>query len=250
MRNIADMDRRFSIILPMLAVTAGLALPQPTFAADPDAGMTVLHLTQTAERQIHRDRLRAQLQVETTGSDARRVQADINRTMTAALEHAKSVAGIKVETSGYSVYEERETNAPSRWHGSQGLTLVGSDFAAVLGLAGDLQGEGLAMSNLAFELAPETARAAEDDLTSEALTRLRQRGERVAADLKLTMIRLRDIRVGNVGGDQPPPIRMRAVAMAASPAAAPPPAAEAGDATVAVTVDADILLGPSGQTSP
>ena len=81
-------------------------------SVEPDAGLTVLHLTQTAERTIHRDRLRAQLRVEATGSDARRVQADINRAMTTAFEHSKAVAGIKIETSGYSVYEERQTNAP------------------------------------------------------------------------------------------------------------------------------------------
>ena len=232
MRKIAVLPRRFSIVLTTLAAlllgVAGLAAPRPAAAADPDAGLTALHLTQTAERAIHRDRLRAQLRVEATGSDARRVQADINRAMTAALAHAKSVAGITVETSGYSVYEERQTNAPSRWHGSQGLTLLGSDAAAVLALAGDLQGEGLAMSGLAFELAPETAREAEDDLTREALTRLRQRGDRIAADLQLTVVRLRDIRVGNVGGDHPPMPLMRAAVMGGMAAAAPPPVAEAG----------------------
>ncbi len=242
MRKIADMDRLFSIILPMAAAMAGLTLPAG--AAEPDADMTVLHLTQTAERAIHRDRLRAQLRVETTGSDAKRVQADINKTMTAALEHAKAATGIKVETSGYSVYEERLTDNSLRWHGSQGVTLVGGDFTAVLALAGELQGQGLAMSGLTFELAPETARAAEDDLTSEALTQLRQRSERIAGDLQLKLVRLRDVKVGNVAGDQPPMPRMRAVAMSSmSSASAPPPVAEAGDATVQVTVDADILLG-------
>jgi predicted secreted protein len=247
MRKIAVLPRRFSIVLSALAMVAASL---PADAAEPDAGLTVLHLTQTAERAIHRDRLRAQLRVEAIGSDARRVQADINRAMTTALEHAKAVAGIKVETSGYSVYEERQTNAPSRWHGSQGLTLVGSDVAAVLALAGDLQGQGLAMSGLGFELAPETARAAEDDLTSEALTRLRQRSERIAGDLQLTVVRLRDVRIGNVGGDRPPMPLMRSAAMGAMAAAAPPPAAEAGDATVQVSVDADILLGPSEQNRP
>ncbi|MBV8652431.1 MAG: SIMPL domain-containing protein, partial [Alphaproteobacteria bacterium] len=151
-------------------------------------------------------------------------------------------------TSGYSVYEERLTDNSSRWHGSQGLTLTGGDFAAVLALAGDLQGQGLAMSGLSFELAPETARAAEDDLTSEALTQLRQRSERIATDLQLKLVRLKDVKVGNVLGDQPPMPRMRAVAMSAagSSGSAPPPAAEAGDATVQVTVDADILLGAPG----
>ena len=65
-------------------------------------------------------------------------------------------------------------------------------------------------------------------------------------------MRLKDVKVGNVLGEQPPMPRMRAVAMSAagSNASAPPPAAEAGDATVQVTVDADILLGAPGAKSP
>src|SRR5262249_14185582 len=146
---------------------------------------TVLHLTQTAERAVRRDRLRAQLRAEATANDARKLQADINRMMATALERAKALPGIKVETSGYAVYEERQTNQPSRWHGTQDMSLIGADFAQVLGLVGDLQTSGLAMSNLSFELAPETARGIEDELTSEALMRLRQRAERVAGDLQL-----------------------------------------------------------------
>src|SRR5215472_12840560 len=163
---------------PILAIAAALLLPLSVAAADDndkekDQGLTLLHLTQTAERQMKRDRLVVQLRAEATASDAKKVQADINRVMTAALEKAKSAAGVKVESSGYSVYEENDGNLASRWRGSQGLRLSGGDFTAVLGVAGDLQGMGLAMSGLSYELSPEAARTAEDELTSEALTRLR-----------------------------------------------------------------------------
>lgn len=241
--------RGFCAMIPAFALAAGVSLAQPLHAAEQNGDLTVLHLAQTAERAIPRDRLRVQLRAEATGSDARRVQADINRAMNTALEHAKATAGIKVESSGYSVYEDRQTNAPTRWHGTQGLTLVGSDFAAVLGLAGDLQGQGLAMSGLNFELAPETAHAAEDELTSEALQRLRRRAERVAADLQLTVVRLSNVRVGNVSGERPP-VPFMGKAMGANAAPMPPPAAEAGDATVQVSVDADVLLGPSDHSRP
>ena len=213
-----------------------------------DAGLTVLHLSESADRAIRRDRLRAQLRVETTGANAKQVQADINRRMTNALVKVKAVAGIKPETGGYSVYEERQQNVPTRWHGSQGLTLVYGDFARLLAVVGDLQNDGLAVSALTFELAPETAHAAQDELTSEALKRLGDRAERIAADLHLAILRYRDIRVGNVGGDRPPGPRAFAIAQAG--AVAPPPAAEAGDATVQVSVDADVVLGPADAKGP
>src|SRR5207237_6790647 len=121
----------------------------------------------------------------------------------------------------------------------QSLSLVDQDFAELLALVGDLQNDGLAVSSLAFELSPEAARAAQDELTNEALNRLRERSERIAMELHLSFQRYRDIRVGNVGGERPVP--MRAMAAAAPPA---PPVGEAGDAIVQVSVDADVVLVP------
>jgi predicted secreted protein len=192
--------------------------------------------------------LRAQLRVDATASSARQVQADINKRMASALERARAAAGVKIETGGYSVYEERQPNGAAKWRGSQTLSLTGGDFAQVLALAGDLQGDGLATSGLVFELAPETARTAQDDLTTDALRRLRQRAERIAADLQMTVLRLRSVRVGNVGGDQPQfPVQMRAMA---APAKMPEPVAEGGDAKVQVSVEADILLAPADTHAP
>jgi hypothetical protein len=66
-------------------------------------------------------------------------------------------------------------------------------------------------------------------------------------ELHLSFQRYRDIRIGNVGGDRPVP--MRAMAMAAA-APAPPPVGEAGDAMVQVSVDADVVLAPDDSKGP
>lgn len=227
----------------VIAHPAGAGSTEPS----PDAGFTVLHLSESADRAVRRDRLRAQLRVETTGATPKQVQADVNRRMASALDRVKSVAGIKPETGGYSVYEERQQNVPTRWHGSQGLILLDRDFAELLTIVGDLQNDGLAVSSLAFELTPEAARGVQNDLTSEALKRLSDRAERIAADLRLNIMRYRDIRVGNVSGDRPIPIRAMTMAAAAP---APPPVAEAGDTTVQLSVDADIVLGPGDDKGP
>jgi predicted secreted protein len=240
-----------AVLAGALAASAVAAI-----AAEPDAsvpeGATVLHLGDTADRELPRDRLRAQLRVDATGAEAKQVQAEINKRMASAVARAHAAAGVKVETGGYSVYEDRSTNAAARWRGSQTLSLSGGDFAQVLALAGDLQGDGLATSAMVFELAPETARAAQDDLTTEALRRLRQRAERIAADLQMTVLRLSSVHVGNVGGNQPQfPVMMRAMASGvSSQAKMPDPVAEGGDARVEVSVDADVILMPSDQHAP
>jgi len=48
--------------------------------------------------------------------------------------------------------------------------------------------------------------------------------------------------VGNVTGNAPPPRPLLMRAMTASSAAAPPPAAEPGETTLEVSVDADVVL--------
>jgi predicted secreted protein len=242
-------SRRRVFCATLAVATMMIALPASAAQQDSDQGLTVLHLSVSADRAIRRDRLRTQLRIEATGSSAKQVQAEINRRMMSALEKVKAVAGIKPETGGYSVYEERQQNVASRWRGSQGLTLLDRDFAELLAIVGDLQSDGVAVSSLSFELLPETARGVQDELTTEALKRLSDRAERIAADLHLAILRYRDIKVGNVGGDRPIPIR--AMTMAAGAAAqSAPPVAEAGDTIVQVSVDAEVVLGPGDDKGP
>ena len=97
--------------------------------------MTVLHLSQTAERTVMRDLLRIELRVDETGADARTVQLAINRRMASARDRARQVQGVRVETGAYNVGEERPQSGPAHWRGSQSLILTGRDveFAAEAG---------------------------------------------------------------------------------------------------------------------
>jgi uncharacterized protein len=233
------MIRQLVLCAALLAAVPAAAQPAGSeYKADDDA--TVLHLSESAQRVLRQDRLTVEMRVDVNAGDPGRVQATINRRMAAALEAAKAVPDVHVETRGYWVQEERPANAPVRWHGVQGLALTGADPATLLKLAGDLQRTGLVMSGLNYDVAPETARAVEDEITAEALKRLRDRAGRIATEMNLELRNVRDLRVGNVSGRQPPrPFLMRSAAM---PAAAPPPSAEPGDTTLQVTVDADIVL--------
>ena len=192
-----------------------------------------------------RDHLRGGLAVEVTGPVASQVQAEINRRMEAAIAKAKSVSTVTVQTGGYSVYPQRDPGKPTLWHGQQTLNLSSDAPADLLTLAGDLQQQGLATQGLTFEVAEETLRKAEDGLTADALSQLRQRAEKVAADLGMTVQQIRDVTVGNAEGGARPP--MPVFAMRAAAAAAPPPVAEPGDAEVSVTVQAEVWLAPKGQ---
>jgi predicted secreted protein len=206
-------------------------------AQDVDQRSTVLHLSQTAERSVVRDVLRVELRAEETGADARSVQAAINRRMAAALDRARQVQGVRVETGSYNVGEEHPQNGPSRWRGSQSMILTGKDSDSTLKLAGALQSDGLSTSSLAYDTAPETVRGAEEDLTAEALAALDHRAAAIADRMHLAVLRYRDLRVGNAETGGRPVPRFAAMAMAA-------PVAEPGEAIVRVTIEAELLLAP------
>ena len=221
--------RLFTIGLFLCA--AGAALAQPA-----EQQMTVLHLSQTAERSVLRDLLRIDLRVEETGADPLTIQSSINRRMATALDRAHQVQGVQVETGSYGVSEERPQSGPSHWRGSQSLILRSKVADAALKLAGALQSDGLLMSSMAYEASPEIVRGAEEDLTAEGLAALDRRAASIAGHMHLAVLRYRDLRVGNAETEGRPIPRFAAAAMAA-------PVAEPGEATIRVTIEAELLLG-------
>ena len=224
-----------------------LLLPLPAVAAE-TAGTphdaTMLHLSEQAQRQVPRDRLDAVLRVEGADADAARLQSDINKRLAAAVARAKSVAGVTLTTGGYYVYQDRPKEGPGQWRGSASLTLESKEAAPLLALIGELQQSGLVLSSLGYQLSPDAARAVEDQLTAEALARLRLRAQRVAESLGLTIVRIGDLHLGNAGGTPPMPRMFAAAAPSSMSAAATLPVAEPGEATVSVSVEADIELRP------
>jgi predicted secreted protein len=222
----------------LLAIAVAMFASTPVRAQNADQRMTVLHLSQTAERSVIRDLLRVELRVEESGADARSVQTAINRRMAAALDRARQVQGVRVETGSYNVGEERAQNGPTRWRGSQSVILTGKDADSLLKLAGALQSDGLSTSSLTYEVAPETVRGAEEDLTAEAIAELDHRAASIADGMHLAVVRFRDVRVGNAETGGRPAPRFSAMAMAA-------PVAEPGEAMVHVTIEAELLLAPA-----
>lgn len=229
--------------LALLWGHAACAAPPAEPAVAPPPNSTVLHLAQTAERKLARDVLHVELRAEKTGADPQTVEAAINQRMAKALATARAAPGVEVATGSYSVYREAPQKAPPQWTGSQTLSLSGSDAGALLDLAGKLQSAGLVMANLGYDVSPETVHDAEDALTAEALAALQRRAAAVAQQLRLAVLGIRDLTVGNAGTGEAPMPRMPLAAAATMPA----PVAAPGEATVRVTVSADILLGAAKQ---
>jgi predicted secreted protein len=225
----------------LLAAILSTATAQ-TGPISPASNQSILHLSETAQRDVPRDLMRATLAAEATDPDAGKVQSEINQRMSAAMTRIKQTTGVTVETGGYSVYRETPDKQPPRWHGSQSVTLTAKDFAALLGLIGTLQQQGLVTQSLSPDISREARQAVEDSLTDEALTRLKQRADRIASTAGVKLQGIRSLTVGNVNA--PPVVQPMMRMMAAAAPAPAPPVAEAGNATVSITATAEFALAP------
>jgi len=233
------MPNRLALRLGVLVVALA-ALAASAAAAEP-AG-TRLVLSETATREVEQDTLVAIVTARAEAAAAREAQAEVNRAMTAAVEQARAVAGVRAATGGYRVYQERDRDGrPTAWIAEQDLSLTGREAAPLLELVGALQERGLNLNGLSYQLSAEARRALEDELAIEAIEALRRRAEQVAATLAMRVERIATLRVGEAP-DQPP-IRpmMRTMAEAAS---APPPTALPDLETVQASVQAELVLAP------
>ena len=247
--------RRF-LLLPVLAACVSFA-PAPGFAADAPAthevkliqktDHTEIQITQQAERLEPRNRISVSLNVEARGPNARQIQTDINKRMAAAITKVRAASAVTVETGSYNVsrpYDSENSKEVDRWRGSQNLTLTSDDFEAVLALVGDLQNDGLVMNDMHFFVAPETLKAAQDDLTSAALQALKDRATHVATDLGLNIDRYKNIMIGNASEEIGDASRKSSKASAMVADKSAPPAIAAGEALVTLQVSATVIMTP------
>src|SRR5690606_2045132 len=78
-----------------------------------ESGQLVLNLSLTEQAQVDQDTLNVSLQYVAQGRDRRALQDEVNRTMQAALEQVRKVAGIEAQTSHYHV-QIVQSGRPSR----------------------------------------------------------------------------------------------------------------------------------------
>jgi len=211
----------------------------------PAGAETLLHLSESARVMVRPDELVATLRAEATAATAAEAQAQVNTAMAGATALARGTAGVSVATGSYSVWAQtppRDLGRPGTrqdWRASQTLTLRGSDGAVLVTLVGTLQQRGLAVSQLGWQVAGETARLARAEATKQALGGLRARAEEAARILGLRFDSFRDVRLDAA---RPQPGPMPRLMLAGSASAAPPPTAEAEEVAVEASVGADVVL--------
>jgi uncharacterized protein YggE len=229
--------RRLVLLLALALAPAALAQAPSGVTPLPE---TALHLGETAEVMRAPDEVVATLRAEARAATAAAAQDVVNRSIAAAVARAQAVPGVRVATGGYWTNRIEDGRA---WQASQQVTLRAANGAALLELTGALQQQGLAVSQLHWQLTRETARTAREEAAQIALDALRRRADAVAAQLGLQVVGLREVRIDTPDRGPRPMMAMAAPARAASAPAAPP-VAVAEDVVVAATVEAVAILRP------
>jgi len=227
--------------LPVLTTLPGTApRAQGTAVVYPGPG-TLLRLSESAEVTRAPDEIRAALRFEARDATAAGAQAALNRVMAAALDTARKVEGVTPSTGPYRTWRQED---PVRWVAGQALNLRAADQARLLELIGTLQGRGLTVGGMGYNLTRDTARTAQQEAASIALDAIRRRADAVASGMGMRVERIAEV---TLDGSNAASARMMAPAPAPSPMgarAAPPPVAQADDVVVSALVSAVVVLAP------
>ena len=222
----------------MKRLLLALACLAPLAAAAEDPSLVSLRAQ--ADREVPNDQIVVLLAAEEGGADPAALAAVVNKRMAAAMAAVRGVPAVKARSAGYSTVPVYKNGRVESWRASQLLRLESSDFAAMASLVGELQAV-LMVRGMQVGLAPETRRAAEDALITEALAAFQARAEIAAKGLKAKGFRVKSLDVGTSGGFVRPLAEMAGARSVASSAPAPI-AVEAGVTAVSVSASGTIEL--------
>lgn len=234
------------ILVCLWPVQAG-AQDYKTLLDIPD-GSTLINFSVTERTEVDQDLLTAVLRVEYEDFERGAVQDYINSKMREAVDTARDVEDVKVSTQNYHVRSfdpnPRDGRRAEKWRGQQSLQLKSKNADAVLDLAGELQGMGLAMTTLSYSISPELYEETKNNMLEAALEKLQTKARRTAGALGKNNASLLQVNVDSGCTPVRPVMMARGMALDAAPESASAPVAAAGQSHITLNVSAQALISP------
>jgi len=223
--------------LRLASALAFAALASLPALADDAPRYNQVALRAEASREVPHDLMQVTLYSEAQHQDPSQLAGDITRSLNAAVERARQVAGVKISLgSRYSrpVYDKQRHIVA--WRERAELRLESADFATLSRLSAELPGE-LKIAGMGFSVADATLRKGEDELLQEAVAAFRKRAQLATRALGGSGYKLVSLNL-NSAGILPPPMPRAAMMKAMDGMeAAPPQEIEAGSSQVRVMAD-------------
>jgi uncharacterized protein YggE len=231
-----------ALLISGIATQAAMA--QTCAPSAPANAPPILHLAETATIKVMPSLLVADLVASADAPVAVAAQRRVNGLMAQASGLARKVSSVQTVFQDYSTsFVDRANGVPAHWIANQTLEVRGTDSETLLTLVGQLQGLGLTIGNLGWQVPLADLDAAGRKARLEALSKLRQEASDAANVLGMSVAGYQDIDL--TGGSSPPTpffARSHPMMMAAAMAA---PIATPDSQSVSATVSADVALQKS-----
>ena len=211
-----------------------------------DPGPPSLHLSATETNKIAPDELVATMSAIATGARALTAQQQVNALVAKTKAVTDKATGIKTAFQGYSVTFIDEK--PSHWIAQQAVEVRGVNGDDVLNMVGQLEGGGLSITSLGWQVSQDRAEKAQRAATIEALHKLREEANDAARALGMEVDRFQHVDLS----DEPRVVPfMRVGVQMAAKVAMPTPVSTPEEQDITATVSGDVLLRiPIAERSP
>ena len=241
------MGRPIPIALSILLAASGPAgaqIPGDRGPIDPEPPS--LHLSATETSKIAPDELVATLSAMGTGPRALPAQQQVNALVAETKAVTDKAKGIKTAFQGYSVTFVDEK--PQHWIAQKAVEVRGANGEDVLDMVGQLQGGGLSITDLGWQVSQDRAEKAQRAATIAALHKLREEANDAARALGVEVGRFQHVDLS----EEPRVVPfVRGGMQMAAKVAMPTPASTPEEQDITATVSADVLLRiPKAERSP
>ena len=224
---------KYLIILAALVTGINVAF------ADDELRYNQVRLQSQQTEAVSNDTMHVSMNTYAEMQDPAKLAAKINNDMEWALQQAKQVPGVKINTGSYQTWPITRKEVTTGWRGQQDLVLESADTETLSRLVGQLQ-DRLQIKSMNFTVSDEKRTGVENRLIDAALDAFKQRARIIGNNLKASGFRIVEINV-NSSTQRPPMLRqarMASMSMEASDAVA----VEGGESDVSVTVNGTIEL--------
>ncbi len=210
----------------------------PASAGEKEPLYNRINLSVSATDEIENDTLVAQLYVQKEGRTASQLAKETNRDIEWAIQRAKLVPGISVQTLDYHTSPTYHKQSQTGWRVRQSLRLTSQDTVAMSQLIGELQ-QRLLVDSIHYKISQKKRDEAESRLITQAITAFKARATLISKAWEHTTYRLVQMGVNTSGSTMPRIYQQRTMMESDTLGAA---ALEAGKQTVQVTANGTIEL--------